>query len=90
MHFFELDFIIQPKYLDVFLSNALRVAVGQLIVSSHQLEIENGCANGVPREERVCKLCHIKIEDEYHFRCKCPTYVKIREKIPRHTWTISQ
>ena len=52
------------------------------IVSSHQLEIENGRTNGVPREERICGLCHImiEIEDEYHFTCKCPANVKIREK----------
>ena len=50
----------------------------QLRISSHQLEIENGRANRVPREERLCRLCHIEIEDEYHFTCKCPTYAKIR------------
>ena len=68
MHFFELGFIIQPKYLDTFLPNAPnapKVAIGQLRVSSHQLEIENGHANGVPIEERICRLCHTEIEDEY-------------------------
>ena len=46
MHFSELGFIQpKPKYLDMFLPNALRVAIGQLRVSSHQLEIENGHAN---------------------------------------------
>ena len=64
MHFSKLGFIIGPKSLDTFLPNALRVAIGQLRVSSCQLEIENDCANGVPREERVCRLCHMEIEDE--------------------------
>ena len=72
MRFSKLGFIIRPKYL--------RVAIGQLRVSSHQLEVENGRANGVPIEERMCILCYIEIEDEYHFRCKRPTYVEIREK----------
>ena len=54
------------------------MAIGQLRISSHQLEIENGRANRVPREERLCRLCHIEIEDEYHFTCKCPTYAEIR------------
>ena len=40
----------------MFLQNALRVATGQLRISSHQLEIENGRANGVPREERICRI----------------------------------
>ena len=64
MHFCELGFIVRPKYLDMLLPYALRVVIGQLRVSSHQLEIENGHANRVPREERICRLCHIEIEDE--------------------------
>ena len=80
MHFSKLGFITRPRYLDVFLPHALRVAIGQLRISSHQLEIENGRTNGVPREERICRLCHIEIEDEYHFTCKCPTYAEIRAK----------
>ena len=54
MHFSKLGFIIQPKYLDIFLAHALRVATGQHRVSSHQIEIENGRANGVLREESIC------------------------------------
>ena len=33
----------------IFLPKGLRVAIGQLGVSSHQLEIENDCANGVTK-----------------------------------------
>ena len=50
MHFSKLGFIIQPKDLNMFLPNALRVGIGQLRVSYHQFEIENG--HGVPRGER--------------------------------------
>ena len=59
------------------LPNTVRVVIGQLRVSSHQLEIENGRANGVPREERICRLCQIEIDNEYHFTCKCPTYLDL-------------
>ena len=55
------------------------MAIGQLRISSHQLEIENGRTNRVPREERLCRLCYIEIEDEY-FTCKSPTYAEIRAK----------
>ena len=81
MYFFELGFIIRPKYLDMFLPlpDALRVVIGQLRVPSNQILIENGRANNVPWEERICRLWHLEIEDEYCFTCKCPTYVKIRE-----------
>ena len=30
--------------------------------------------------ESLERLCHIEIEDEYHFTCKCPTYAVIRAK----------
>ena len=81
MHFTKLGFIIQPKYLDTFLPKAQMVVIGWLRVSYCQIEIENGCANGVLKEERICRLCHIEIEDEYHFTCKCLAYVEIRENI---------
>ena len=53
MHFFKLGFITWPKYLDAFLPNALRVVIGELSISSHQLDIENGRTNGVLRQERI-------------------------------------
>ena len=79
MKFSKLGFIERPKYLDVFLPNALRVAIGQLRVSSHQLEIEVGRATGVTREQRLCRLCQLEVECEEHFTCQC-TYLNIREK----------
>ena len=80
MHFSKLGFITRPKYLDTFLPNALRVAIGEVRISYHQLEIENDHTTGVLREERICRLCHMEIEDEHHFTCKCPTYTEIRAK----------
>ena len=56
MHFSKLGFIIRLNYLDTFLPNALMVAIRQLRLLYHQLEIENGRANGVPREERICRI----------------------------------
>ena len=76
MHFSKLGFIICAKYLDIFLANALGVAISQSRISSYKLEVEKCRASRVPGEERICRLCHIEIEDEYQFTCKCPTYVK--------------
>ena len=56
MHFSMLGFIIRLNYLDTFLPNALMVAIRQLRLLYHQLEIENGRANGVHREERICRI----------------------------------
>ena len=80
MHFSKLRFYYMNKLPRYILPNALRFAIGQLKVSSHQLEIKNGHVNGVRREERICWSCHIEIEDEYHFTCKWSSYVEIRAK----------
>ena len=82
MHFSYLGFIIQPKIISLsyFLPHAPRVAIRNFKVSHHQLEIEDGCANGVLGEEWIHRLHYIKIGDEYHFTCKCLAYINIREK----------
>ena len=80
MHFNDLGFIERPRYLDIFLPHALRIVIGQLRVSSHNLEIESGRAAGIIRESRICKLCRIEVECEEHFTCRCPSYTKIREE----------
>ena len=75
-------FIERPRYLDVYLPHASRVAIGQLRVSSHQLEIETGRAAQIPQLQRLCCLCHTRVEDEEHFVCTCPAYQSIREQYP--------
>ena len=75
-------FIERPRYLDVYLPHASRVAIGQLRVSSHQLEIETGRAAQIPRLQRLCRLCHTGVEDEEHFVCTCSAYQSIREQYP--------
>ena len=57
-----------------------RIALTQLRVSSHRLEIESGRwsrPNKTPRENRKCKLCN-SLEDEYHFLFECSLYNKLR------------
>ena len=63
----------------MYIPHVLSVAIGKLRLLSHQLEIENGRVNLVPAKERICRLCHIKIEYEYHFTYKCLAYIEIRE-----------
>ena len=50
-----------------------------------------GLIESLERKDYV-GLCHIGIEDEYHFTCKCPTYAEIRAKyqdIPGPSPTLS-
>lgn len=80
-HFLRLTedgFIQRPGYMDVFMSHAMRIAIGQLRVSSHTLEIEAGRAVRVAREDRICRLCSREVESEEHYVCRCPVYYEIR------------
>ncbi|MCO5575025.1 hypothetical protein L7F22_028822 [Adiantum nelumboides] len=59
-HFLQISdqgFIDTPQYMQQYMPHHLRVAIGQLRVSSHQLEIERGRARGIPRENRTCSVC---------------------------------
>ena len=63
----------------MFLPNALKVAIGNLECHPINLRLKPICANGVPKEENICRLCHTDVEDKYHFTCKCLAYVEIRD-----------
>ena len=41
-------------------------------ILAHKLEIETGRYTKTTREERLCKLCSLEIEDELHFITSCP------------------
>ena len=46
---------------------------------SHKLEIEKGRHKHVPRSERLCMSCNLRvIEDEYHVILICPKYLDLR------------
>ena len=56
-----------------------RIALTQLRVSSHRLEIETGRwtkPNKIIRENRKCSV----LEDEYHFMFECKLYNDLRKK----------
>ena len=70
MRITEDGFIQRPSYLDTYMSHIMRIAIGQLKVSSHQLEIEAGRAAHILREQRICRLCHTEVESEEHYVCR--------------------
>ncbi|KAH7352050.1 hypothetical protein KP509_19G026700 [Ceratopteris richardii] len=43
--------------MDTYMAPTERVAIGQLKVSSHELEIEVGRATHTPRDQRLCRIC---------------------------------
>ncbi|KAH6554789.1 hypothetical protein KP509_1Z306500 [Ceratopteris richardii] len=78
VHIFDEGFIEAPRYMQTYLPHHLRVVIGQLEVSSHQLEIERGQSRGVPRDERCCPVCEIEVESEEHFVIRCRAYLDLR------------
>ena len=81
---FKTKFIYE-NYLDYVYLKDHRVAVTQLRVSAHRLEIEKGHHQRpvIPRNERFCKFCLLSnnkiIGDETHFLMGCPQLKNERE-----------
>ena len=49
-----------------------KIALTGFRLSSHELHIERGRYENVPRDERFCKWCNMsQIESEYHFLLMC-------------------
>ena len=50
----------------------------------HNLEIEVGKHHGLPRHDRLCRLCKFEVEKEIHFMLQRPVYEALRQKyLPR-------
>ncbi|MCO5615014.1 hypothetical protein L7F22_069302 [Adiantum nelumboides] len=60
--------------MDVYMSHSARVAIGQLQVSSHNLEIEARRATHIPREHKICRICRAEVASEEYYVCSCRAY----------------
>ena len=50
----------------------------------HNLEVEVGRHHGLPKHDRLCRLCKDEVENEIHFMLQCPVYETLRQKyLPR-------
>jgi hypothetical protein len=57
----------------------LRIETGRFI---NILDEHTGMLRRLLPEERLCQICNMgKIEDEFHFLCKCPKYEDIRKEL---------
>ena len=75
-HTFEFEEYLQIPCFDK------RKAITKLRCSDHELEIERGRHNKIPREARLCKVCAMgDIETEEHFLFECSYYEDIRNNI---------
>ena len=61
------------NYLNFVSENKYKTAPTRLRTSSHNLLVESGRYEGIPRVRRICKSCSMNVvEDEYHFVSVCP------------------
>ena len=56
-----------------------RISLTKLRISGHQLEVEKGRYQNIPREQRICRYCNVdKVENEIHFIRDCTLYNQCR------------
>ena len=58
----------------------MRRSLSRFRLSCHPLEIEIGRHKGIDREYRICQLCNVETEDEYHFLLRCPAWTYLRKR----------
>jgi len=76
----------RESYLDLAHKFPHRYSTTKLRISSHDLEIENGRYQKVPRDQRICSWCKKNsgqeiMEDEKHFLFNCDLYTKLRSSV---------
>ena len=84
-HHIKKNFTKEP-YLDILNNPTHRYKTTQLRISSHNLSIERGRYENIPREERVCNWCSLSlgeriIENESHVLFNCKLYTNTRAKL---------
>ena len=64
--------------------------LAKLWISSQCLRIETGRygRDRIDRQDRICTLCSMELEDEYHFIIKCPLYQDIRTQYIKEYYCI--
>ncbi len=72
----------KETYLDVVKNVQYRTSLTKFRTSSHKLNIEIGRYQGLPIDQRICKLCNNnKVEDELHLFSECPAYLCFRTPV---------
>ena len=68
-------------YLNSLLDKKFRISLSKFRLSSHNLAIETGHYESIPRNERKCIFCSLNVvESEYHLLLVCPFYIELRRK----------
>ena len=68
------------QYVDSISYRSDRSVLAKIRISAHNLTVEKGRYTGIPRHDRICKVCNTgSIENEQHFLLECPAYKLLRE-----------
>lgn len=84
-HTIKTDFA-REHYLHDIINFQNRSSLTKLRISAHDLCIEEGRYNNIPRYQRICKWCMLttktaNVEDEIHVLNECDLYAKHRAKL---------
>ena len=84
---FKTEFKME-KYVECISNDKLRSELAAFRLSAHNLDIERGRHNNVPRENRICCFCSMSmVESEFHFLLVCLRYSDIRrDLLPSTAW----
>ena len=76
----------REEYLIQIKNTKLRQKLTKFRLSNHKLMIEVGrhMRPIVNKEDRICPLCHLEVEDEIHFMTRCKIYKFLRKPILDH------
>lgn len=75
-----IDHFTLQSYLVKRIPMQYKKLICKLRLSSHCLSIETGRYKNVPLDRRLCPLCTLDVEDEFHFFLKCTYYSHFRTK----------
>ena len=73
--------IALESHLDINLNFKYKTSLSRFRMSNHNLMIEKGRHLNIDRNNRYCKFCKNKIEDEQHFLINCPLYITERKNL---------
>ena len=72
------NFMVE-KYVMCFHNSLYRNVIAKYRCAGHSLNSVRGRHTGVPREDRLCQVCPMRVcENEVHFILECPVYARER------------
>ena len=74
----------REEYLLQIKNTKIRQKLTKFRLSNHKLMIETGRhvkPKPIDKEQRICPVCHLKVEDEIHFLTECKIYDTLRKPL---------